>query len=209
VDPGVGTSRRPIAVQAGGQVYIGPDNGLFSEIYRQAEERGEVFQVVHLDQPQYWRAEISNVFHGRDIFAPVAAHLVNGVPLDKLGSMISDPQRLSVPGVVAIPGGLRGQVILVDHVGNLLTNLFRRHLLALAAVKYGDHASYDLQALPWHVRLGDTLINGLQLTFGSRPPEELVAVLGEVDDLTVAVVNGSAQQRLKVHVGEVVEIYLD
>jgi hypothetical protein len=217
VDPGVGTARRPIAVQAGGQVYIGPDNGLFSVVYQQSEDRGEAFQAVHLDRPACWRSEISNVFHGRDIFAPVAAHLANGVELLEVGTPIADPQRLALPGVEAIPGGLRGQVILIDHFGNLLTNLFRPHLQALAAAKYGEHAAQNLPALPWRIRLsarlgarlGDTIIDGLQLTFGSRPHGELAAVLGEVDDLTLAVVNGSAQQRLGAQVGDLVEVLLD
>ena len=96
VDPGVGTNRRPIGIRLGDQYFIGPDNGLFTLVLERAEVQNELIQVVHLNQPQYWLPEISHVFHGRDIFAPSAAHLAIGVSLAKLGTLINDPIRLQI-----------------------------------------------------------------------------------------------------------------
>ncbi len=85
VDPGVGTLRRPIGLHLGQHYFIGPDNGLFTLVLAVAESDGSSIQVVHLDQSAYWLPEISRVFHGRDIFAPVAAHLAMGVALNCYG----------------------------------------------------------------------------------------------------------------------------
>jgi S-adenosylmethionine hydrolase len=205
VDPGVGTARRPIAVrlrliengQAETHFLVGPDNGLFTYLYQRAESQAlpgaaSPFDVVHLDRPEYWRDEISNIFHGRDIFAPVAAHLANGTALESLGTPINDATRLLVPPVKTAPGYAGGQVVLIDSFGNLLTNLERQHLAPLGQVQ---------------IRLGSSEIQGIAPTFGSRPPGELVAVYGEEDELTIAVVNGSAQARLNSQVGDLVEVF--
>jgi S-adenosyl-L-methionine hydrolase (adenosine-forming) len=204
VDPGVGTARRPIAVRLrlveNGQpvthFLVGPDNGLFTYLYQRAESQllpgsPSPIETVHLDRPEYWRDEISAVFHGRDIFAPVAAHLANGTLLDRLGTPILDEIRLPIPAVERSEGEARGQVVLIDSFGNLLTNLERRHLAALGAVR---------------VRLRGVEIDGISPTFGSRPVGELAAVYGEEADLTIAVVNGSAQAQLGAQVGDPVQV---
>jgi len=87
VDPGVGSARRPLAIQTDDAFFVGPDNGLFTAILKDVR----TIRIVHLDQPRYWRSAISRTFHGRDVFAPVAAHLANGVPLGRIGTPISDP----------------------------------------------------------------------------------------------------------------------
>jgi hypothetical protein len=88
VDPGVGTARRPLALQAGAHFFVGPDNGLFDPLLQQARQHGQPILKVHLDRPQYWLPFVSAIFHGRDLFAPVAAHLANRVELQQLGSEI-------------------------------------------------------------------------------------------------------------------------
>lgn len=192
VDPGVGTARRPIAAQFGEHYFVGPDNGLCTLLLDQARRASRPVQFIHLDQPRYWLPEISNVFHGRDIFSPVAAHLVNGVPLQALGSPIADPHllHLSIPERTA--QGWRGQVVVVDYFGNLSTNLSGQHLADIESVV---------------VRIAGREIHGLVKTFGERPPGELVALLGEVDDLTISVVNGDAARLLGAGVGDTVEVY--
>ncbi len=80
VDPGVGTQRRPIGLRLGEYYFVGPDNGLFTLVIEHAESLGVVIQVFHLNQTTYWLPEVSRVFHGRDIFSPVAAHLARGIP---------------------------------------------------------------------------------------------------------------------------------
>jgi len=111
VDPGVGSERRPIVVNAGGYFFVGPDNGIFTYVY----EREPAFEVTHVTETRYFRHPVSTTFHGRDIFAPVAAALSTRIDLSSLGTRISDPIRLST-----LPGP---QVIHIDHFGNLITNI--------------------------------------------------------------------------------------
>ncbi len=85
VDPGVGTVRRPIAVRAGSQLFVGPDNGFLTLIYERAEKEGWPLKIVHTDKHEYWLPHVSDIFHGRDIFSPVGAHLAAGVLLESLG----------------------------------------------------------------------------------------------------------------------------
>ena len=194
VDPGVGTTRRPIAARLGEHFFVGPDNGLCTLLVAQARQSGGPVHFVHLDQPRYWLAEISNVFHGRDIFSPVAAHLVNGVPLEALGSLIDDPHLLRLPIPERTTQGLLGQVVVVDNFGNLSTNLTGADLTGMDKVM---------------VRIAGREIQGLVKTFGDRQPGELVALLGEADDLTISIVNGDAAGTLGVGAGELVEISSD
>ncbi|MBU4224345.1 MAG: SAM-dependent chlorinase/fluorinase, partial [Chloroflexi bacterium] len=109
VDPGVGTARRPIAAQIGSQRYVCPDNGVLTMILERAEQEGWPVEIVHLDKPQYWLKEISHVFHGRDIFAPSAAHLAGGLPLRDLGTPIHDPVKLALPKPQRTENGWRGE----------------------------------------------------------------------------------------------------
>ncbi|GAC1394014.1 MAG: SAM-dependent chlorinase/fluorinase [Ktedonobacteraceae bacterium] len=122
VDPGVGSSRRPIAVHAGGWYFVGPDNGLFSYVF--AEQ--PVHQAVTLSHPAYHLSQVSTTFHGRDIFAPVAAHIARGVMLSELGpsSDLATLQRLDLH--LATRQGRHihdARVLHVDHFGNLVTNI--------------------------------------------------------------------------------------
>jgi S-adenosyl-L-methionine hydrolase (adenosine-forming) len=191
VDPGVGTNRRPIAAHLGAHYFVGPDNGLFTLLLERAENNGEIIEIVHLDQPRYWLANISNVFHGRDIFSPVAAHIVNGVPLSSLGTPIQDAVRLKVPIPVRTAKGWRGEVVQIDHFGNLATNLTQSHLKAIHNII---------------VNISGVSIVGLVPTFGSCSPGDLIALYGTQDDLIISVVNGSAEQRLDVRIGTLVEV---
>jgi hypothetical protein len=192
VDPGVGTARRPIAARLAEHYFVGPDNGLCTLLLDQANRAGGPVKFVHLDQPRYWLPEISNVFHGRDIFSPVAAHLVNGVPLQALGTPVDDPHLLHLPIPERTAHGWRGRVVIVDNFGNLSTNLTGQHLAGMESVV---------------VRIAGRGIRGLTKTFGERPPGELVALLGEADDLTISIVNGDAASALGVSVGEPVEVH--
>ncbi|MDD5371492.1 MAG: SAM-dependent chlorinase/fluorinase [Anaerolineaceae bacterium] len=191
VDPGVGTQRRPIAMRLGSHAFVGPDNGLFSLVLEYAERQDWPVEIVHLDQPRYWQPTISRVFHGRDVFAPVAAHLAAGVPINQVGKPIRDPVRLALPQPQRNSSGWHGQVISVDYFGNLSTNLKREQLERMGALT---------------VTIAGQTILGLARTFGDRPTGELIALYGTSDDLVVAVVNGSAQDRLGVGVGEPLEV---
>jgi S-adenosyl-L-methionine hydrolase (adenosine-forming) len=195
VDPGVGTARRPIAVRLGPQVFVGPDNGVITMLLEYAEARNWPVAFVHLDHPQFWLPEVSHVFHGRDIFAPSAAHLANGTPLSALGTPIRDPVRLELPRPERTPLGWRGEVIHVDHFGNLASNIRLEHLP-------------DWQAAPelFAVRLRGIEIHGLVSTFGERSSGELAALFGSTGNLIISIVNGSAAQTLGAKVGDAFEV---
>lgn len=191
VDPGVGTERRPLAARLGAYYFVGPDNGVMTPLLETAEQSGGPVEVVHLNRSDYWLPEVSDVFHGRDIFAPVGAHLAAGVPLASLGAAINDPIRLQLPQPERTPTGWRGQIIFIDSFGNLHTNILRHHLRELGEV---------------NVRLGDTEVEGLVRTFGQRAAGTLIALYGTEHDLMVSVVNGSAQRRLAARVGDEIEV---
>jgi S-adenosyl-L-methionine hydrolase (adenosine-forming) len=191
VDPGVGTSRRPIAARIGRQSLVLPDNGLLTLLLEKAEQDEQPVEIVHLDRPKYRLPDVSHVFHGRDIFAPAAAHLAAGVPLSALGSRISDPVRLDLPRPQRTPPGLRGQIVHIDHFGNLSTNIRQEDLEGVGELV---------------VRLGEAEAPGLVRTFGERPAGELVALYGSTGSLIVSVVNGSAAERLGARVGDEVEV---
>lgn len=191
VDPGVGTARRPIAGRLGSQLFVGPDNGLLTLMLTRAQRAGEPVDIVHLDRPDYWRPDISTSFHGRDIFAPVAAHLARGVALTDLGTPIHDPVLLNIPQPERTPHGLRGVVRRIDHFGNLATNITQEDIAGLGEL---------------NVRIGGARIHGLVRTFGDRPPGHLIAYITSIGNLAVAMVNGNAAQRLNAHEGDVVEV---
>ena len=192
VDPGVGTQRRPIGLQLGEHYFIGPDNGLFTLVLEYAEYLGTVIQLFHLNQSTYWLPEVSRVFHGRDIFSPVAAHLSRGIPLEKMGMLINDPIRLEIPHPEPIHGaGWRGQVIDIDHYGNLSTNLKGSHLNQIRDVFIHIHGKK---------------IAGLVSSYGDRPPGTLIAILDSNDYLAISVVNGNAAQFLHTNIGDKIEV---
>ncbi|MBU2611199.1 MAG: SAM-dependent chlorinase/fluorinase [Chloroflexi bacterium] len=197
VDPGVGTARWPIAAQIGPQRYVCPDNGVLTMILERAGQEGWPVEIVHLDKPQYWLKEVSHVFHGRDIFAPSAAHLASGVPLHALGTPIHDAVKLALPKPQRTENGWRGEVIHVDHFGNVASNIRVEHL--------GSELSHKERIV---VRVGGLEIRGLVNTFGERPEGELIALFGSTGNLIVSLVNGSAAARINAKIGDLFEIIL-
>lgn len=192
VDPGVGTARRSLAARFGSCFFVGPDNGVCTPLLERAELAQEPIEIVRLDKPEYWLPEVSDVFHGRDVYAPVGAHLAAGVLLSQLGTPMDDPVRLALPKAEHVPGGMRGEVTFIDDFGNLHTNLLRQHLAEWKEVK---------------VRVCNRGISGLVRTFGERPPGTLIALYGTEHDLNIAVVNGNAQATLRAKIGDLVEVW--
>ena len=187
VDPGVGTSRRGIALRVGEHTFVGPDNGLFTVPL----SGGEPFTAVSLDNPAYRLPAVSRSFHGRDVFAPAAAHLANGVPLAELGEPVSDPVILEIPRPLRIANVWNAQVLLVDAFGNLITNLTEADLQGQAVAE---------------VRCQGQVIQGVEVTFGSRRLGELLAMFDGSGSLSLCVVNGSAAERLGTGAGARVEV---
>ena len=192
VDPGVGTARRPIAAQIGPQRFVGPDNGIFTLMFKRAEQVGWPIRVVHTHRIAYWLPDVSDIFHGRDVFAPVAAHWASGVPLDALGDVIDDPVQLPLPRPQPTAQGLSGEVTLIfQHFGNLITNIHRDDLSDWSHVV---------------IRLAGVEIEGLVRTFGDREPGTLIALFGSSGHLMISVVNGRAVDRLQTSIGDQVEV---
>jgi len=194
VDPGVGTNRRPLAARLGEQYFVGPDNGVVTQYLEWAQARRLPVAFVHLDRPQFWLPEVSEVFHGRDIFSPVAGRLAAGIELAALGSPLSDPLRLSLPQPQRTPAGWQAEIIHIDHFGNLATNLRREHLAGIERIT---------------LHLAGITLQGLVRTFGDRSPGELVVLYGSTGSLIVCEVNGSAASRLGLRVGDPVEVLVD
>lgn len=193
VDPGVGTKRRPMAARFGSQYFVGPDNGLFSFLMQDAEAAGQPVALIHLDKPEYWLQDVSRTFHGRDIFAPAAAHLAAGVALEALGTPFSDPVRLERPQPEQTPTGWVTQVTVIDSFGNLTTSL--------KADRLGGRRDVTL-------RVAGTEIRGIIASYGQSQPGDLVSVIDSEGFVEIAVVNGSAAARLHASLGERVEIII-
>lgn len=115
VDPGVGSTRRGLVVEWEGQFFVGPDNGVLSPVLD-----GLCFSLT---RPEFWLSEVSSTFQGRDVFSPVAARLALGIPVEILGDPVSDPVRLEIPVALRRSDGWHGEIVYVDHFGNLVTNI--------------------------------------------------------------------------------------
>jgi S-adenosylmethionine hydrolase len=191
VDPGVGTSRRPVAARLGRHTFVGPDNGLFTPLLEDAEKNGWLVEIVHLTNEKYFLPDVSRTFHGRDIFAPVAAHIANGIPLADLGPVITDPVRLLMPKPEKTADGWRLHVTAVDVFGNLTTDL--------PAV-----ALTERERVTFHLRGRE--VRGLVDSYGHKQPGELVALVDSENYVEIAIVNGSAAKTLGAQVGDEVEV---
>ena len=123
VDPGVGTARRSMAARIGEHYFVGPDNGLFTPFIEEAQKAGQACTFIALDNPQYWLPNVSHTFHGRDIFAPAAAHLASGTRLEDMGTPFSDPELIGMPKPEKTDFGYIAHIIVVDAFGNLTTDL--------------------------------------------------------------------------------------
>jgi S-adenosylmethionine hydrolase len=191
VDPGVGTARRPRAVQMGGRTLVGPDNGLLSW----AVPDPTAAEIIVLDQPQFWLPSVSSTFHGRDIFGPVAAHLACGVSQTRLGTptdamvTIPFPAPLIVRDAFGQVEQVTGEIIHVDRYGNLISNL----------------RPSDLPEQAWVIIEHET-ISRITHTYQAGGPARLVALIGSVGLLEIAVPNGNASAFLEAGVGAPVTI---
>lgn len=191
IDPGVGTSRRPIAMRIGKYIFVGPDNGLFTPILEDAEKHGWPADIVHLTNEKYFLPEISRTFHGRDIFAPVAAHVANGVALADLGPAITDPVRLRMPTPEKTADGWRAHITVIDVFGNLTTDL------PAAALSGNINIKINIQGRE---------VQGLVTSYGEKQAGDLVALLDSENYIEIAIVNGSAEKVLDMHVGGIIEV---
>lgn len=188
VDPGVGTSRRPLAARVDGRFYVAPDNGALSLVLRGA---GRV-EIVEILEPGIVGDDVSATFHGRDIFAPAAGYLARGEPLEELGPPVHDPKLLSIPEPERADGTLRGEVVHIDRFGNLITNI------------PGEWLGGSTEEA--RVTVGRELIGPVRRTYGDVAAGALVALVGSIGLLEVSVRDGSAARRLDVDRGTPVTV---
>ena len=190
VDPGVGTRRRALAVRSSsGSLLVGPDNGLLLG----ALEADPAVAAVELSEPRFWRTPApSATFHGRDVFAPVAAHLARGVALELLGPAVALDSLVSVelPPWRPVPGGAEGAVQAVDRFGNLISNVPGTVLSGVGA---------------WTASIAGRTVTG-RGTYGDVPPGEALALVGSHGFVEIAVRQGSARNALEASIGMAVAI---
>lgn len=192
-DPGVGSARRSILVETENYYFIGPDNGVFSVIYD-----SEYCEVIHLTADHYFLPRVSATFHGRDIFAPVAAWLSRGIQASKFGELITDFVRLHLP-VPSMPSKttMEGEIILIDHFGNAITNIRASDIDRLRDESKGTFK---------------IVIKGIEVPFkeyyGQAEDKKLCAVIGSMDYLELFVNRGNASSEFNIRIGDTLGLML-
>ncbi len=190
VDPGVGTTRRLLAASYDGQIILAPDNGIVSLVHRDFA----LDELRHIANARLFRQDVSATFHGRDILAPVASHLARGMSLVNVGPLIDQLEILNLEQPAPLPhGGIQGQVLYVDHFGNLITNISEADLAAAIG-----------RARDLSVYVGPLRVGPLRMTYADVNPGEIVAILGSTGMLEVAINQGSAAAQLRAAPGTLV-----
>ncbi len=191
VDPSVGTHRRPIVIQTRQGFFVGPDNGL---LVLAAEKQG-MMHVHELANPRFMSTRVFNTFHGRDIFAPAAAHLLNGVKPSEFGPEIREPAKPEFAKVTRRNGKFIGEVLHVDGFGNIITNITEKevaqsHVKGIVSVELADYR--------------------LKLKFckayGGAERRKALALIGSHGFLEIAVNQGSAAKEFKIRSGDIVSM---
>ncbi len=175
VDPGVGTDRKPIIVETEHGVFVGPDNGVFSFI----EESSRVFEITNRE---FMLEDLSSTFHGRDIFAPVAAHLSLGLGANEFGEVLSSPVLLNIGKPQILDDRIIGEIIYKDSFGNLITNI------------PGDIVEHTSK-----IDLDGVVINSISSSYQDVAKGELLAIVGSSGFLEIAVNQGSASEHINSH----------
>jgi S-adenosylmethionine hydrolase len=193
VDPGVGTDRRALAVSARGQFFVGPDNGLLEWALASPGT-----QVHAITERRFFREPVSRTFHGRDVFAPIAAALARGEAIAQVGPALATPVRLPLGDPALRGDALVGHVVFVDRFGNALTNLTAQRILETWGAQ-ADDSEFIVHVL-------DRGIRGLSRSYGDAPVGTVVAILGSSGRLEIAQVGGAATERLGLGEGDAVTV---
>ena len=201
VDPGVGTERKALLLEGQGHLFLAPDNGLLSFVVPQEETDKSPFQpywagvpegfrAYALTNPRYWRHPVSDTFHGRDVFAPVAAHLSMGLAAEELGEPVDSFTRLAIPASQWQGDRLLGHVLHIDRFGNVVTSV-------PAEALSGSREGMEVEA-------AGTKVRGLASSYAAT--ERLAVLIGSHGYLEIALTNGSAAQTLGVAIGDEVRV---
>jgi len=198
VDPGVGTERNLLVLKLGGHFFIAPDNGVLTLLC--SDKKVSALNLI--TNPEYFSASISSTFHGRDIIAPVGAHITNGVDLNELGPETDVQNIMHLDGLRACctkNSELCGKIIAIDHFGNLITNI------------HSDQLSQCLPAATYDklkIKMGSNVIEGLAQTYAKVRSDSPVAVIGSRGYLEIAINQGHAAKRLNAVKGDDVWLLL-
>jgi S-adenosylmethionine hydrolase len=188
VDPGVGTARKALAVSAGRHIFVAPDNGLLTYVLESQEDCA----AYEITAEHYFLKPVSATFHGRDVFAPIAAWISRGVPLHQLGPEVQDPIRLKIPPLTKVKDGLiQGSILAVDRFGNLITNLKPEDVPGFAKILAGQRE-----------------ITGIHESYGEGAAGEIFIVPGSTGYLEIAIKDGSAASILNLRSGAPIGVVL-
>jgi len=196
VDPGVGTGRRPIVVVTESYYFVGPDNGLFSLVYQESER----VRVHHITASHYFLPNPGRTFHGRDIFAPVAAWLAKGIPSGNFGEEIEDYVKLNVPVPKKAPNVIEGHVIHIDRFGNCITNIEYTDIQSL--IPEGENIG------PLSITAAGKEVKGLKRFYAEAAPGEPGAIINSSGYLEIFMFKQNARTSLSLKRGEAVRVVL-
>ncbi|UCH45314.1 MAG: SAM-dependent chlorinase/fluorinase [Nitrospiraceae bacterium] len=190
VDPGVGSNRRPIMVATDKYYFIGPDNGVFSTVYEDAASG--FMRVFHLTASHYFLPMSGSTFHGRDIFAPVAAYLSKGVGTDKFGEQINDYHRISVPRPVKSGNSISGEIIAIDSFGNAISNIKKEDITAHVSADSAGRCTITFN------NIETTMVH----YYAEHQSSELSAIINSFGNLELFVFQGSAADKFHIKIGD-------
>ena len=195
VDPGVGTSRKVLAATAGGSYFVAPDNGVLSYVQSENED----FLAYEVTADHYFRKPVSRTFHGRDIFAPIAAWISRDIPLRQLGNELESPVLMKIPVPARVKEGLiQAAILAVDHFGNLVTNLTPGHLPEFDSAK----------PLPFKILAGKKEITSFYDAYGQGQQGEIFLIEGSTGCLEISMRGGSAAATLGLKSGNPIGVVL-
>lgn len=209
VDPGVGTARAPIAVETAHGRFVAPDNGVLSYVLQETPAR----LAVTLTQKAFHLREVSQTFHGRDIFSPVAAHLARGTPLTALGPERRELVTLPSPRLSASSGTVEGEVWHIDRFGNLITSIGHLHWDSPDSLRFAPRFGAQIEAprqfiaSVCRVQIGPHDIGPIRRTYGAVPPGAFTALVGSAGQLEIGINQGHAAQALGATIGDPVLLH--
>jgi S-adenosyl-L-methionine hydrolase (adenosine-forming) len=193
VDPHVGGDRRPLLIAGEEHYFVGPDNGTFSRVLESDPEA----TAIEIREPRYLLPSISDTFHGRDIFAPVAAYLARGVAPDEFGPRITDPKRLRIPVPRIWGDQIRGEVIHIDSFGNIISNISR------------EQFTRSVGNRKFRILINGKVIEQIHRTYEEQEVDRTLALFGSSDLLEIAVAAGRAERRIGAGKGDTILVLFD
>ena len=195
VDPGVGTERSAIIIGAQDRLFVGPDNGCLTP----ATEGSTGWEAVRIENPAYLLPEISLTFHGRDIFAPVAAHLANRVPLSEFGPRIESLVPIDTPAPELKGNVVQGEIVYIDHFGNAWTNISKHFLQEIGWLEHSPRMVFNVASCK---------VKGLKKTYLCDQPNKPIALINSFDLVEIAWPGDSAEKKMRLWQGVWVDLML-